>query len=627
MIPACASVNIRTSPSTGAAIKVRLTPSDRVTVSGSLASSAWSTVCAGAKSGSTWYRVTHVNGQAVATRYGVASLYAATGVLTTASGAGATPAAAPPTPAPTAVPPTSAPAPATPAPTPAPTTVPAPAPAAAPLTGQVLAPACDGVNLRASPSTRATIKVRLGLANTITVDGTVAGSSWSTACPTAKSGSTWYRVSQVNGRPVSELYGAATIYAATGVLSDSVTAATPGVTTLGAVTTFYGRGYGHGVGMSQYGARGRALAGQTAAQILAHYYANTTLGSIAADTAIRVLVLDDFTPTAAAPLVIYGRSGPWTVSGVDLEFPADARLRLFPPASATTGSWRLLVESAAGQVLFDGPTSAAIRVRGTSDATLIQLYSKPSAYDHYRGALQVLPTGASVDVVNQLPLETYLRGVVPAEMPSSWPLEARIAQTIAARSFAAYQLRPTTGTFDVYDDTRDQVYGGVRRETAEADAVVAATTGQVLRSGSSIVNALFHSTGGGGTENNEDVFVSSTGGRVAGPVTYLRGSSDRDSAGVPYDTGAPYATWQTRAYTTAELSAIFAADSRTNVGTLTALDLRNRGVSGRLVSVTLVGSSGTKMVSGAVFIAVFNANRLAADGPLRSTLFDVAPIP
>jgi peptidoglycan hydrolase-like amidase len=110
-------------------------------------------------------------------------------------------------------------------------------------------------------------------------------------------------------------------------------------------------------------------------------------------------------------------------------------------------------------------------------------------------------------------------------------------------------------------------------------------------------------------------------------MSYLRGSSDRDPAGVAYDAGAPYATWQTRAYTADELTAIFAKDARTNVGTLTAMDLRNRGVSGRLISVTLIGSLGTRTVSGTVFAAAFNAGKPSADARMRGTLVDVAPIP
>ena len=110
-------------------------------------------------------------------------------------------------------------------------------------------------------------------------------------------------------------------------------------------------------------------------------------------------------------------------------------------------------------------------------------------------------------------------------------------------------------------------------------------------------------------------------------VSYLRGSSDRDPGGISYDAAAPSATWATRTYTAAQLSAWFAADPRTNVGTLTALDLRNRGASGRLIRVTLIGTAGTKQVSGEVFRSVFNAGRPLADPMLRSTLFATAPIP
>ncbi len=72
---------------------------------------------------------------------------------------------------------------------------------------------------------------------------------------------------------------------------------------------------------------------------------------------------------------------------------------------------------------------------------------------------------------------------------------------------------------------------------------------------------------------------------------------------------------------------MFAADKRTKVGTLTALDLRRRGVSGRLISVTLIGSSGSKTVSGDVFRSVFNANRPAGTASMRSTLVNTKAVP
>ena len=149
----------------------------------------------------------------------------------------------------------------------------------------------------------------------------------------------------------------------------------------------------------------------------------------------------------------------------------------------------------------------------------------------------------------------------------------------------------------------------------------------MLLSGSSIADALFHSTGGGATEANENVYTTVGGRRVASPVAYLRGGSDRAPDGTAYDASAPYATWATRTYSSDQLAAWFAADPRTNVGDLIALDLRDRGVSGRLVSVTLMGSAGTRRVSGEIFRAVFNAHRPATDPSLRSTLLDTIPIP
>ena len=92
-------------------------------------------------------------------------------------------------------------------------------------------------------------------------------------------------------------------------------------------------------------------------------------------------------------------------------------------------------------------------------------------------------------------------------------------------------------------------------------------------------------------------------------------------------TASRYATWSTATYTRAALSSILAKDSRTNVGTLSGIDLSDRGVSGRLIRVVLTGSLGTKTVSGSVFVAAFNAGRPATDPPMRNTLFNTAPIP
>jgi stage II sporulation protein D len=410
------------------------------------------------------------------------------------------------------------------------------------------------------------------------------------------------------------------------------TAATSGPTPVGSTVTIHGRGYGHGVGMSQHGARGRALAGATASWILAHYYQGATLGSIPLDTPIRVRVLKDFKAAATRPLVLYGRRGEWRFDGSVTAYPKDARMEVRPTvvstADGTSVTWRIKVIGPNGTILRDA-TTKSFRVRGVTNTTVFQVASRTSSYDTYRGALRIgLQTTAPLaSATNELTLERYLRGVVPAEMPSTWPTEALKAQSIAARSYAARRLRPGVSYYDVPDDSTSQVYRGVLGEKATTTAAIAATAGRVLKSGSSIANTLFHSVGGGATEHNENVYVSSTGEKVASPVSYLRGSPDRRADGTAYDSGSPYATWKTLTYTRAQLSTVFGRDSRTKVGTITALDLRDRGVSGRLISVTLIGSLGTKKVSGGVFRSVFNAERPSGDPSMRSTLFDLKPVP
>lgn len=390
--------------------------------------------------------------------------------------------------------------------------------------------------------------------------------------------------------------------------------------------TFYGRGYGHGVGMSQYGARGRALAGQLAPEILAHYYPGTTIATRTTSSLVRVLLLTGLAASPTKPLAVVGLgSSGWRIDGIATLFPASARLTLAPTAPKAT-TWALKVTSSTGAVLATKTVSGDVYVRPATTSSLLQLVSKATTTNVYRGFFRIHLTTTAM-VINHVALELYLRGVVPLEMPSTWPVEALKAQAIAARSYAIYRLHPTTGSYDVFDDTRSQVYRGRRAETTAGTLAVGGTVGRVLLNGTAVANALFHSADGGWTENNENVFVSASGSIVAGAVPYLRGSSDRAPDGTSYDQASPYATWHTATYSGATLSAMFGADPRTAVGTLSAIDLSRRGVSGRLISVTLVGDLGTKTVSGDVFRAVFNARKPLADPLLRGTLFDTAPIP
>jgi stage II sporulation protein D len=244
-------------------------------------------------------------------------------------------------------------------------------------------------------------------------------------------------------------------------------------------------------------------------------------------------------------------------------------------------------------------------------------------YNLYRGALRMTASGDSVRGINTVSMDDYIRGVVPAEVPPLWPIEAVKAQAVAARSYAYVRLRPDRD-WDVVPTSANQVYGGVVLEHYRSNLAVSATAHQVVMAGGRVANTFFFAVGGGHTENNEYVWVGNAGKVVANPTSYLRGVPDYDADGLAYDRNAPRFAWSTDSFTWAHLDGILSADSRTNVGALTDLHF-DRGVSGRVYRVTITGSGGRKTVSGTIFRAVFNRN---SDGPgLRSTMYFLEPTP
>src|SRR3954463_4667491 len=239
-----------------------------------------------------------------------------------------------------------------------------------------------------------------------------------------------------------------------------------------------GAGFGHGVGMSQYGALGYAQHGAGARDILAHYYAGTSLGTTDPAKTVRVQLTD--------------KIGTARISGA-----RQAGERALDPSVEYTIKRHGLSEvdlSAHGNKV--ATFSAPLQVAG--DGGITELGGKG-----YRGTLAFAPgLFGGVSVVNAVSLEDYLQGVVPAESPASWPAAALQAQAIAARTYAITTARG--GDFDQYADTRSQVYGGVAVETAATNAAVAATRGQVVPYGGAPVITYFFSTSGGQTEEVEN---------------------------------------------------------------------------------------------------------------------------
>ena len=323
--------------------------------------------------------------------------------------------------------------------------------------------------------------------------------------------------------------------------------------------TIRGAGFGHGVGMSQYGALGFAQQGSSYRSILAHYYSSTSIGRLEQPRTVRVLVQS--TRGAAS------FSGATRAGGRRLrpERTYSARAR---------GGDAVDLLSPSGRRLLTVPAP----LTATSRAPVV-LKGKGA----YRGAVEFRPAGAGVNVINAVGLDSYLQGVVPVESPSSWPIEALKAQAVAARTYALTTSKGGAG-FEHYADTRSQVYGGVGVEKAPTNEAVRQTRGEVVTYEGRPVVTYFFSTSGGRTESVEN---TSLGNR---PLPWLKSVSD------PYDKVSPRHRWGPITMTLVQ------ADRKLGdlvPGFLRGIEVVKRGVSPRVVAADVVGSRGRTRVTGA----------------------------
>jgi stage II sporulation protein D len=263
----------------------------------------------------------------------------------------------------------------------------------------------------------------------------------------------------------------------------------------GALFLITGHGWGHGVGMGQWGAEGYALQSYTYDQILAADYPGTRLAKTSVRK-IRVLLADgkkSLTVSSDQPItVVDGNGNSHTIRAGSKTFTT----KLPYPAPLTLS-----------------PSSGSTLTLGRA----------------YRGQIVIDVVGTKLRAINVLGLQQYLDGVVPAEMPSSWLPDALEAQAVASRSFALASRR-AGAPFDVYTDSRSQAYLGVSAETPEATAAVDATAKQVLMYGNKIASAVFSSSTGGWTQSATDAW----GG---GGAPYLVSVKD------PFDNISPWHDW------------------------------------------------------------------------------------
>lgn len=323
-----------------------------------------------------------------------------------------------------------------------------------------------------------------------------------------------------------------------------------------------GGGNGHGIGMSQYGAYGYALHGEDYGFILGHYYQGTSLGSVNPNQTVRVLIT-----TGTASFTGASRAGA----------PGAAAKKLNPNltyAVRVLADGTLELYNQSGKKLAN--FSSLVTVSGPGPLDL-------AGHGFYRGAFEFRPVGGAVQTVNAVGLDDYVRGVVAAEMPPGWAPAALEAQAVAARSYAITTSVAGDG-YQLYPDTRSQMYGGVGAETAATNAAVAATSGQVVTYAGRPVATYFFSSSGGYTENIENVWLG------ASPQPWLRGVPD------PYDdvAGNPYFHWS---YRMALASAASKLGSLVK-GKLRGIRVTQRGVSPRVVAAQVAGTRGRSAVTG-----------------------------
>jgi stage II sporulation protein D len=328
-----------------------------------------------------------------------------------------------------------------------------------------------------------------------------------------------------------------------------------------------GAGAGHGVGMSQEGALGYAMHHYSYTTILARYYSGTTIGHISSAERVRVLLQGN------------KRTASFSHAELANGHPLD------PGASYTVKL------TANHDLSLTGPglniNAAHIDVSASEPVSLLGAADNGVRDGLYRGSLEFAPAlHGGLVVINSVPIESYVAGTIAGEVSSSWPASALAAQAVASRTYALTAHAGPSGEFDVYSDTRSQLYRGILAETATTNAAVRATARQVVTYRGHPVITYFFASSGGQTEDVQNAFPGSQ------PAPWLQGVPD------PFDRG-PLHSWSI------SMSFSTAAARLGNLvrGSFRGVEVLKRGYSPRILWANVIGSAGRTQVSGAALSA------------------------
>lgn len=284
--------------------------------------------------------------------------------------------------------------------------------------------------------------------------------------------------------------------------------------------------------------------------------------------------------------------------------------RTLPSAS---GDERWSVEAHGDQVSVSASSDGQSLSGGVLDITpaggaTVSVSVGPTGHPtQYRGGVSLRAHGGTLLVVNELSIESYLRGVIAREMPSSAPPAALEAQAIAARTHALFSRgRFRDPAYDVRDTTDTQVYGGVDAETPQTDAAVKATEGLVLSHGGALVSGEYSADCGGVTAAGDegDLYPPSVADRLPGADCDLCAS-------------APQHEWRLVVRLT-DVARALGADVRSAVGSVSSIRCAQHDASGRVRTVEIGGARGVRMMDASAL------RRALGYSTLRSTLFTVS---
>src|SRR5919204_3430536 len=403
---------------------------------------------------------------------------------------------------------------------------------------------------------------------------------------------------------------------------------------------FYGSGFGHGVGMSQYGANGLANGvtglALTGEQIVARYYPGTALQFVDATRPFNRVLLSQ--PSSQSRYrcgtnsYFDGYFGDVISNGgfrVLDESNANAVVGQATPGSkwqfvARNGVVEAWSSNTATPTLIGSYTSVAVVPLDPGNPLRFvqkdQLDGRPG---FYRGNLRFTNLGNTLRVINALSYDDYTRGVISFEMPNTWHAEALKAQAYAARSYSYASYRGVARDYDVSDDQADQCYAGITAEGPRTDLAVAQTAGKIVTFNNGAVKTYFASSSGGYTKDfgcwGTRVVRTASGSWICTPDAtqpYLKAVPDPADRLVAAPAN-PRASW-TAVFSGAQIVNAVICAGGPNIGALQGVDVTNRYPVdvGHAVSIRFIGS---------IASADVKAESIQSCLGLRSTMLKLAP--